>query len=87
MDVHFAVSGQQLNEVMKVLTIISTVFMPLGFLAGIYGMNFDPNASALNMPELGWSFGYPYVLVLMMVIVTLQVLFFWRKGWIGRRSS
>ena len=50
---------------MKVLTIIATIFIPLTFIVGVYGMNFDREASPLNMPELGWYFGYPFALLIM----------------------
>jgi magnesium transporter len=67
---------------MKVLTIIGTIFIPLGFVAGLYGMNFDPAASPWNMPELGWGFGYPLALALMVGIAGGLLLFFRRKGWL-----
>ena len=82
MDLHYARSGQQLNEVMKVLTIISTIFIPLSFVAGVYGMNFDREVSAYNMPELGWVFGYPIVVGLMLVMVVGQLFYFRRRGWL-----
>jgi magnesium transporter len=85
MDVNLAVSGQQLNEVMKVLTVISTIFIPLSFVAGVYGMNFNTATSRLNMPELNWSFGYPAVLLLMAGIAVAQLAFFWRRGWLRPR--
>ena len=47
-----------MNEIMKTLTIIATIFMPLSFIAGLYGMNFDTNVSPWNMPELEWKYGY-----------------------------
>ncbi|MGA0368893.1 MAG: magnesium/cobalt transporter CorA [Kiritimatiellia bacterium] len=83
-DLQRAVSSDKLNEVIKVLTIISTVFIPLTFIAGIYGMNFDPEAGPMNMPELNWKFGYPYVWILMSLTATAMMCFFWRLGWIGR---
>ncbi|MBU1430563.1 magnesium and cobalt transport protein CorA, partial [Myxococcota bacterium] len=83
MDVHLAVAGQQLNAVMKVLTIIATVFIPLSFIAGVYGMNFDPDVSTLNMPETRWRWGYPFALSLMAITLALQLAFFWRRGWLG----
>jgi len=70
------------GEITKVLTIIATVFIPLTFIAGLYGMNFD-RSKPLNMPELGWSWGYPAALTLMAVVATLLVMFFRRRGWIG----
>jgi magnesium transporter len=81
LDVYLSSTSNRLNEVMKVLTIISTIFIPLNFIAGVYGMNFDRQASPLNMPELGWYFGYPAVLTLMAVTGGLLALYFKRKGW------
>lgn len=83
MEVHRSVVGQQLNEVMKVLTIIATIFIPLSFVTGLYGMNFDPARSPLNMPELGWYYGYPAAVVLMVVMVLGQLIYFRRRGWLG----
>ena len=71
----------KINEVMKVLTIITTIFMPLSFIAGIYGMNFD-RSSPLNMPELGWHYGYLIVLGSMVLIVLAMLAYFWRAGWL-----
>ena len=73
-----------LNEIMKVLTIIATIFMPLSFIAGVYGMNFDTDASPWNMPELEWWFGYPFALAIMAAVAGGLLYFFWRQGWIGR---
>jgi len=83
MDLHLSMISNRMNDVMKVLTIIATVFIPLGFIAGVYGMNFDPEVSAWNMPELGWAWGYPYVLGLMAAVSATMVWYFYRKGWIG----
>ena len=74
--------SNRMNEIMKVLTIISTIFIPLTFIAGIYGMNFDPDASPLNMPELKWFFGYPFSLGLMGIVAIALIFFFRRKGWL-----
>jgi magnesium transporter len=74
-----------MNEVMKVLTMIATVFIPLTFIAGIYGMNFDPAAGPWNMPELGWRYGYPAALLSMVVIGGILLFWFRRKGWLGGR--
>jgi magnesium transporter len=68
---------------MKVLTVIATIFIPLGFVASLYGMNFDRSVSAWNMPELGWRFGYPFALALMALMVAAMLLYFRRKGWLG----
>lgn len=81
-DVYISSVSAKLNEIMKVLTIIATVFMPLGFIASLYGMNFDRTASAWNMPELGWRFGYPIALGVMGACGLGLVLYFWRKGWL-----
>jgi len=81
MDLQLSVQGQRMNEVMKVLTVIATLFIPLSFIAGVYGMNFDASRSGWNMPELGWSFGYPYALGLMAAAAGAMLLYFRRKGW------
>lgn len=86
LDVYISSVSAKLNEIMKVLTIIATVFMPLSFIASLYGMNFD-RASPWNMPELGWRFGYPLVLVAMTASAAGLLWYFWRKGWLfGQRS-
>lgn len=81
LEVYLSSASNRLNVVMKVLTIISTIFIPLNFIAGIYGMNFNPDASPLNMPELNWFFGYPFALGLMATVAGSLVLYFRRKGW------
>ena len=81
LDTQLTNASNRLNEVMKVLTIISTIFIPLNFIAGVYGMNFDRNASPLNMPELHWYFGYPAVLTVMGVTGAGLLVYFKRKGW------
>ncbi len=78
--------SNRLNEVMKVLTIIATIFMPISFLASLYGMNFDTSVSPLNMPELRWRLGYPFALFLMLSSVLGMLYFFRSKGWIGPAS-
>ncbi len=85
-DLYLSSLSNKMNEVMKVLTIIATIFMPLGFIAGLYGMNFDPDVSPLNMPELRWYFGYPFALGLMALFAAGLLIYFWRKGWIGRKN-
>jgi len=82
-EMHLTLASHRMNQIIKVLTIITTIFIPLSFIAGIYGMNFD-TSSPLNMPELRWRFGYPAILLLMAVIAAIMVLVFWRRGWIGR---
>ena len=83
-DVYMSGLSNRMNEVMKVLTVIATVFIPMSFVAGLYGMNFD-RSSPWNMPELGWRFGYPFALGVMAAIAGGLLLYFRRKGWIGRR--
>lgn len=80
-DVYMSSVSVKLNEVMKVLTVIATIFIPLSFIASLYGMNFD-TSSPWNMPELHWRYGYPMVLLLMFVCVAGLFWYFWRKGWI-----
>jgi magnesium transporter len=82
-DVHISSVSMKLNEVMKVLTIVATIFMPLSFIASLYGMNFDRSASPWNMPELGWTYGYPFALLLMAVSAGGLIWLSWRKGWLG----
>ncbi len=72
----------KLNEILKVLTIISTIFIPLTFIVGIYGMNFNSDASPYNMPELNWYFGYPLVLGFMLLVAVILLIIFRRKRWI-----
>lgn len=84
LELYLSSLSNRMNEVMKVLTIIATIFIPLSFVAGLYGMNFDPAASPWNMPELGWRYGYPLALLLMAGIAVGLVWMFWRKGWFGR---
>jgi magnesium transporter len=78
LNTYLSVVSNRTNEVMKVLTIMSSIFIPLTFVAGIYGMNFD------FMPELRRPWAYPVVLALMAAIAGFMVFYFWRKGWIGR---
>jgi len=83
MDAYISSVALRTNEVMRVLTIMSTIFIPLTFVAGIYGMNFDPSTSPLNMPELRWYYGYPFALGLMVITAVVLVFFFRHKGWLG----
>jgi magnesium transporter len=82
LDVYLSSVSHRMNEVMKVLTIIATIFIPLTFIAGVYGMNFDTTASPWNMPELRWALGYPFVLGLMLVIALALVGYFRWKRWL-----
>jgi len=81
LDIYLSSLSHRLNDVMKVLTIISTVFMPLSFLAGVYGMNFD-RSRPLNMPELGWSYGYLGFWVIAIAAVGTMLWLFRRRGWL-----
>jgi magnesium transporter len=83
MDVYLSSISTRLNDVMRVLTVISTIFIPMTFVASIYGMNFNTQHSPLNMPELNWYFGYPLAIGLMASIAIGQLIFFRRKGWLG----
>lgn len=76
LNIYLSMASQRTNGVMRVLTIFSAFFLPLTFIAGIYGMNF------VHMPELGWSMGYPAVLLLMVVIALGIYIWFTRKGWL-----
>lgn len=80
-DMYMSHVSNRMNEVMKVLTIIATIFIPLTFIAGIYGMNFNPEASPLNMPELTWYWGYPAIMSIMGVIAVVMIIYFKRKSW------
>ena len=76
LDMYLSSVSNRLNQVMKVLTVIATIFMPLTFIVGLYGMNFK------HMPELDWRYGYPAVLVVMAVIAGFMVCYFKRKKWL-----
>lgn len=82
MEIYLSSVSNRMNQVMKVLTIMSTVFIPLTFIVGLYGMNFNTERSPWNMPELNWHWGYPLVLLVMLLIVLAEIYLFWRKGWI-----
>jgi len=76
LEIYLSSVSNRMNEIMKVLTIIATIFMPLTFIAGVYGMNFR------YLPELDWPWGYPLALLLMAVVAGGMLLFFRRKKWI-----
>ena len=75
MEIYLSTVSNRMNEVMKVLTVIATVFIPLTFIAGVYGMNFT------NMPELHWRYGYWYVWCVMLIVGLVMLLYFRRKKW------
>lgn len=80
-DIYLSSTSHRLNEIMRVLTIIATIFIPLTFVVGVYGMNFSNPDSPWAMPELHWYFGYPLVWGIMIIIVIGMVLYFKRKNW------
>jgi len=82
-EIYFASLSRRMNEVMRVLTMIATIFIPLSFIASVYGMNFSTDVSPFNMPELHWYWGYPAALGLMASVAFILLYFFWRRGWIG----
>ncbi len=80
-EIHFSVTATKTNEVMKVMTIISTIMLPLSVIAGIYGMNFA------NMPELDTRYGYFITLAFMLLIAIGLLFYFWRRGWIFEENG
>jgi magnesium transporter len=74
--------SNRMNEIVKVLTIISTIFIPLSFIASVYGMNFNTGTSKWNMPELNWPHGYLVALGIMALTAGGMLFYFWRKGWL-----
>ena len=74
-DNYISINSFRMNSIMKTLTVITTIFMPLTFIAGLYGMNFE------NMPELKWEYGYFLILAIMLLIGIAMMNWFKRKGW------
>ncbi|ELZ85068.1 magnesium Mg(2+)/cobalt Co(2+) transport protein [Haloferax elongans ATCC BAA-1513] len=74
--------SQSTNEVMKTLTVVATIILPLTFVVGVYGMNFDPAASSFNMPELGWRYGYLATMLGMAGVAGILLVYFRREGWL-----
>lgn len=91
-EIYLSQVSNRMNEIMKVLTIISSIFIPLSFIVGIYGMNFsreNPETGAinkLNMPELYHPYGYPILVCVMLLLIAGQLYFFYRKGWLGKND-
>lgn len=81
LDIYLSTVSNRLNEVMMVLTIMASIFIPLSFIAGVYGMNFR------YMPELEWRWGYFAALFGMALLAGVMLLYFWKKGWIGGKRS
>lgn len=81
-DLYLSSVSNKMNEVMKLLTIIATIFIPLTFIAGIYGMNFNAAISPFNMPELNLPFGYLIVWGVMILVALVMVIYFRRKRWL-----
>lgn len=86
-EVYMSVVSNRMNDVIKVLTIIATLFIPPTFLVGLYGMNFDRNAGPLSMPELSWPLGYVGVLVVIGFSMLGMLLYFRYRGWLGGRGD
>ncbi len=87
MEMYLSSVNNRMNDVMKTLTVISTIFIPLTFITGLYGMNFNPAASPYNMPELNWAWGYPFALTMMLAVAGGVATFMWRRGWLRSFSS
>jgi magnesium transporter len=75
LDVYLSTVSNRMNAVMKVLTIIATIFIPLTFIVGVYGMNFK------HMPEIGWPWAYPVLWGIILLIALGMIILFKRKGW------
>jgi magnesium transporter len=75
-DTYLSIMGHRMNQIMKVLTVIATIFIPLTFIAGIYGMNFA------HMPELEWRFGYPLILAIMLGLGVGMLAWFRHRRWL-----
>lgn len=78
-DLYMSAVGNRMNEIMKVLTIMASFFIPITFVAGVYGMNFE------YIPELGWPYSYFVFWGVCVSMVLGLGLYFWRRGWIGKR--
>jgi magnesium transporter len=81
LDIYMSSISNKMNEVMKVLTIFAAIFIPLTFIAGVYGMNFNPNLP-FNMPELNWQYGYIFVWGIMIALVVVMLGYFKHKKWL-----
>jgi magnesium transporter len=81
-DIYLSASSHRLNEIMRVLTMIATIFIPLTFVVGVYGMNFSHPNSPWAMPELHWYYGYPMAWAIMIIMVVGMIIYFKRKHWL-----
>lgn len=79
-NLYYAEQGQRMNEIMKVLTVVSSIFIPLTFIVGVYGMNFE------NMPELKYKYGYYTVVGVMFLIGLILLSYFLKRGWLKRNK-
>ncbi|PZO56985.1 MAG: magnesium and cobalt transport protein CorA [Phormidesmis priestleyi] len=87
MDVYLSSVSNRMNEVMKTLTVISSIFIPLTFIVGVYGMNFNSQTSPWNMPELNAYWGYPICWAVMIAIALALSYYFWHQGWFEDTAS
>jgi magnesium transporter len=87
MDVYLSSVSNRMNEVMKFLTVVSSIFIPLTFIAGVYGMNFNTEKSPYNLPELNFYWGYPLCLAVMATIAVTMIVMFYRRGWFENFST
>ncbi len=85
-ELHLSLVGQKTNDVMRTLTVVATIFIPLTFVAGVYGMNFE-TGSPWNLPELGWRYGYPMFWAVCLVLAGVLLLLFRRLGWLGGKPD
>ena len=81
-DFFLSTISNRMNEIMKTLTVIATIFLPLGFIAGVYGMNFNTEVSKWNMPELNWRYGYLFSLGMMLAVAIGMLWWFYWRGWL-----
>ncbi len=82
LNLYLAYNSKKTNDVMSLLTLVTSIFIPLSFITGLYGMNFDPAVSPFNMPELKWKYGYFYVLALLVSIAIVMIGIFVYRGWL-----
>ena len=82
LQMYLSSTSHRMNNIVKLLTIVSTIFIPLTFIVGVYGMNFNPETSFWNMPELHWRYGYPVIMIFMLLVAVGLILFFKKKKWL-----